>query len=775
MNINGLIDKEIAAGCHDSSVFGGFAAYVLAWAQKHNFTDMVSLAERYAAAARNERPELLSQMAELLLSVEQDKHIGEITTESPAVLDPFQGISSSCPTSSALDIPIASLKNIGKKRAEIFYKLDIRTVGDLLEYYPRDYQDRRIITPIKDVPIGAQISVRGKVISCELQQTRGKLTILRCYLRDDTGIIPAIWFNQPFLQRRFYSGRELIVFGKLERRFNTMELTVQDYQFAEDVKGETPGILPIYSASEGINQKTIRNAVAVAWRLGGGAVQDIIPAELREKHGLLSRSEALRRIHFPRDFIEIETARHTLSYEELLIIQTAIIRSHSHNDGKNPRSYKMQEDEAILERFTAVLPFSLTSAQQRVIKEIYADMNSDQPMSRLIQGDVGCGKTAVAAAAIVKCCLNEMQAAMMAPTELLANQHYGNLSYLLDRLDITHALLTAHTPPAKKREILKRLADGSISFAVGTHALIQEGVEFDRLGLAITDEQHRFGVAQRAHLRGDILTDTLIMTATPIPRTLAMTLYADMSLSVIDELPPGRKPVKTYAVDYSYERRIHAFIAKEAEAGKQVFIVCPLIDKSEALDLASAVTYYRRLREEVFPHLCIGLLHGKMKPGEKAQVMAEFKKGNIDILVATTVIEVGIDIPNASIMVIRDAERFGLAQLHQLRGRVGRGGSEGHCILVHNAQSDIAKERMETISRCNDGFALAEADLRLRGPGEFFGKRQHGLPSLKIADIFRDSNLLRAAHEDAVSISEGKIESPNLLEAAIKKHLALLA
>ena len=762
MSIDQLINKELLSGCLDSSVFGGFAEFIADWAEENKLTPMAEAAERYRIAPMERRPEILMEMQQILAGLSENslsEQQKKIITGEPV------------DDSRSLRIPLVQLKNIGAKRAELFRKLGVSTAGELLTMYPRDYQDRRTITPIGDLRIGETANIKGRIINTEVQNTSNrKITILRCYLKDDTGIIPAIWFNQPFLQKKFYEGRELIVYGTVDFRGRGMgpQIVVQDYLTADQTDGESMGILPVYSSCEGLSQKMIRNAMQTSWRLCGNDIKNIIPRVLLAKRDLIDRSAAIRQIHFPQTPEEIEQAHRTLAYEELLTIQLAIMSNRRNVQPMRKRQYTVS-DADILKQYLSVLPFSPTEAQKRVINEIFTDMNINMPMARLVQGDVGSGKTAVAAAAIAKCCLNGKQAAMMAPTELLANQHYATLSRQLDKLGISNALLTANTSKGEKKDIISRLAEGTLDFVVGTHALIQDGVSFANLGLAITDEQHRFGVAQRARLRGDNCVDTLVMTATPIPRTLAMTIYADMSLSVIDQLPPGRKPVLTYAVDYSYEQRIHAFIAKEVAKGRQVFIVCPLIEESEAIDLASATGYYEQLRKNVFPDLNIGLLHGKMKADEKSAIMQCFKNGDIDILVSTTVIEVGIDIPNASVMLIRDAERFGLAQLHQLRGRIGRGSEEGYCILIHNGLNKISKERLDIMCKCSDGFALAEADLKLRGPGELFGKKQHGIPALRIADVFRDHELLEQAHEDAVYLLTNKEEITDLLEEAINK------
>lgn len=674
----------------------------------------------------------------------------------------------------ALAMPITTLPGCGLRRGELFARLGLRTLGDLLLYLPRDYRDRRKITPIAEAALGAQVSLQGKIIGVEIVPTKGRVSVLKCYLEDQSGTIPLLWFNQNFLQKKLLPGRPLLVYGTVERRYRSLELNVQDYQLLDESE-PTSGVQPVYAATEGLSQKLLRNAVQSAYRRCAPYIENLVPERLREKRMLMEREQAIRILHFPENFGELEFARRTLAYEELLTLELALEDiARPPEKVRRPLDKEQASDETILRQFCAALPFELTQAQQRVIREIYADMSGEYAMSRLVQGDVGSGKTAVAAAAIYKCYRRGQQAALMAPTEILAEQHYQSLLPLLTRLGMTVSLLTGSTKNVERKAQLSQLETGVLDCLIGTHALIQEDVSFQNLGLAVTDEQHRFGVAQRSRLRRNNQVDMLVMTATPIPRTLAMTVYADLKLSVIDQLPPGRQPIRTYAVDYSYEERIHRFLEKEISQGRQAFIVCPLVEESEKMDLDSAVALYERLKSQVFPQRRLALLHGKMKSAEKEAVMKSFYQGSTDILVATTVVEVGVNVPNATIMVVRDAERFGLAQLHQLRGRIGRSSHQSHCILLHNAQSQVARERMRIISSTNDGFALAEADLKQRGPGEIFGQRQHGLPELRVADLLRDEELLGQARCDAQRIRAGQIESTAALDQAVGELLKLM-
>jgi len=740
MQLEELFQREIKTGYKNSVVFGGFSDYLAGLAEKQGFDELHDLALCYAVASVSERKKLLpilQQKSTVLMPVEE-KQTQKLKSQQA---DDYR---------SNLSTPIQYMKSIGPKRASLLKKLGINTIEDLLFYFPRYFRDRSELSLIGSLPIGDTVNIRGHIVKCEKLRPKANMLILKAWVSDGSGIVPCIWFNQKFLESELYQGREIFISGKTEKKYNQFQLNVSEYEFLASADAELRGMQPVYALTEGLSQKILRSIIVDALDKYSGFIEENLPDQIVEKMQFQSRAEAVRKMHLPECKAEYDAAHRRFAYEELLILQLAINMGAKANEHEG-RAHKLTEE--ILPAFCQALPYELTGAQKRVIGEIYADMASENAMSRLCCGDVGSGKTVVAAAAIYLACRNGHQAALMAPTEILATQHYQSLQPMLQRLGITCCLLTGSVNGKAYESLIEALESGEMMVAIGTQALIQDNVIFKDLSLAIADEQHRFGVRQRtALMQKGKNADLLVMTATPIPRSLALAFYGDLKLSVIDEMPPGRKEIKTYAVGYDYEERIWAFMEKEIVKGRQCFVVCPLVEESEKLDLQSATALYEELEKNVFAHRRVGLLHGKQKPAEKDALMQAFAKHELDILVSTTVIEVGINIPNATLMLVRDAERFGLAQLHQLRGRIGRGGEQSYCVLMHNAKSQVARERMKIMTQTTDGFKIAEADLQLRGPGEFFGTRQHGIPELKVADLFRDSILLEITRQDALNL-----------------------
>jgi len=652
------------------------------------------------------------------------------------------------------------LKSVGPQRVKLLHKLGIHTVEDLLYHFPRRYEDRSRLKKVHQLNHGEVETAQGAVVGTQEMRPRRGLTITKVAIHDGTGVFYAVWFNQPYLKKQFHQGRQLVVTGKVERRFGAVQLMVSDY---EPVDGADPThtgrIVPIYPTTGSLNGRTLRGIVKKALDQYAERLPEFLPEGLLRKYSLPSIGEALGNIHFPREEEDIERARRRFVFEEFFLLQLGLARMKK-GQGEETAGIAHQPDGELCQKFLASLPFKLTDAQQKVLADIRKDMEAPKPMNRLIQGDVGSGKTMVAAVALLKTVASGYQGALMAPTEILAEQHYLGLRPLFEALGFRVELLTGSMSRKEKDLLLDDIQAGLVHIVIGTHALIQEGVEFKALGLAVTDEQHRFGVRQRAQLQQKGYNpDVLVMTATPIPRTLAMTLYGDLDLSVIDQLPPGRKPVKTYWVRGQARSQVYRLMQEKIEEGRQVYIICPLVEESEKVDLASATELAQELRHKVFPQYRVGLLHGRMKNEEKDEVMSAFRDGTIHILVSTTVVEVGVNVPNATVMVIKDAERFGLAQLHQLRGRVGRGEHQSYCMLMADPGTAEGRARMEIMQSTSDGFVIAEEDLKLRGPGEFFGTRQSGLPDLKIANILRDAEALEAAREEAFALIQ---EDPGL-------------
>ncbi len=653
-----------------------------------------------------------------------------------------------------LETPIQYLKGIGPKRAEQFARLGVETVGQLLFLVPRRYIDRSSVVPIRTLRVGDEATVVGRILGATSRRTRNRRAFVSCLVRDGSGTIEAVWFNRPDLAERFSPGQEILLSGQVTE-YRRRQFVNPLFELAEpgDEFSFANAIIPVYPLTEGLNVWIIRRALRVALDRFVGLVSESLPKEVLTRYEYPDIRTALLNIHFPTDVGRAWRSRERLIYDELLYLELLLAlrrRASAQVVGQS-----LVEKGNLARPFLERLPFQLTSAQTRVLSEIRQDMARTASMNRLLQGDVGSGKTVLALAAMLIACENGFQAAMMAPTEILAEQHFLGWQPRLAELGVETVLLTGSVGAGERRRLLAGLEDGTVRIVFGTHALIEQGVKFSRLGLVVVDEQHRFGVMQRAALLNKGLNpDFLVMTATPIPRTLTMTVYGDLDVSVLDEKPPGRRPVQTRLVTDRDRPAVYQSVARHLDTGEQAFVVCPLIEESEKLDLASAVKTFEEMKA-AFPRHRVGLVHGRLPSEERLAMMARFRNRELDVLVATSVIEVGVDVPNATMMLIEHPERFGLAQLHQLRGRIGRSGQQSYCILLAGrAVFGDVQERLRFFAGTTDGFALAEKDLELRGPGEILGTRQHGLPDLKVADVVRDRAVLARARQDAFALVE---------------------
>lgn len=660
-----------------------------------------------------------------------------------------------------LDKSIRYLKGVGEKRAELFAKKNIRTVKDLLYFFPRSHEDRSKTKLISDCIENETVCIEASVYKLPQDKyVRRNMTITSMIVYDESGMMNIVWYNNKYVKNNFTENEKYIFFGKITKnKQGRIQMTAPVYERSGNERF-TGKIIPIYPTTASLSQKIIQSTMEAALEEAGN-MEEYLPRVLRNKYKIAEINFSMRNIHFPRDFESYNIARERFVFEELLILQLALNEKRDKNR-LNPGT--IFKDVKCIRDFSEMLPFHLTNAQKKTINEICFDCKSGKQMNRLVQGDVGSGKTAVAAAVIYMAVKNGVQAALMAPTEILAQQHMESLGSMFAKTGVKAVLLTGSMKAKEKRNILEQIATGTADVIIGTHALIQSTVEFKNLGFVVTDEQHRFGVEQRAKLQAKgHFPHMLIMSATPIPRTLALILYGDLDISIIDELPPGRKPVKTYTVKTDMRERIYNFLEKNINQGMQAYVVCPLVAETENSDLKNAEDLAQKLSQS-FPNIKVGLLHGKMKAKEKDDVMERFVRNEINLLVATTVIEVGVNVPNANIMVIENAERFGLSQLHQLRGRVGRGAEQAHCILITDSENFITKKRMETMCISNDGFYISEQDLKLRGPGDFFGTRQHGLPEMRIANLFEDRSILKLSQEAARFIEDDGLDKYPMLK-----------
>lgn len=794
--------------CRDRAVIGGLARFADTWLREAGRAfgpeatawvgEIARRLRDYSARSPQERPQALEELLQLLEAGPQS--MPAATAPAPPVAEPPISLpgepSASAPAESApapavppappvrpraaapspprprpvpteeppgLKAPLTAIRGVGAKQAERLARLGLQTIRDVLYFFPRRYDDYSCLKPINRLEYGEEVTIIARVWEAGTRESRGGMPIFKAILTDGTGFIEATWFNQPFLAERIRPGQQIVISGRVDEYLGHLCFTSPEWEPLQPELLHTGRLVPVYPLTEGISAKWLRQMVHRTVEYWAPRLPDHLPPSLREEYGLVDLSTALRQAHFPDNRSALEKARYRLAFDELFIFQLGILRQRT--VWRSVPGQPLPVDPATLEALLQSLPFSLTGAQRRALEHIVADLASSYPMNRLLQGDVGSGKTVVAAVAMALAVAAGAQAALMAPTEILAEQHYRTLSALFARFPgrpIQVRLLTGSVTGAEREAIYAGLADGSVDVAVGTHALIQESVTFHNLALVVIDEQHRFGVRQRAALRQKGYNPhLLVMTATPIPRSLQLTIWGHLDVSVIDEMPPGRQPITTRVIMPRERERAYAFVRSQVAKGRQAFIICPLVEESEKIEAKAAVEEYERLKRDVFPDLRLGLLHGRMKGEEKDAVMSAFARGELDILVATSVVEVGIDVPNATVMLVEGAERFGLAQLHQFRGRVGRGEHPSYCLLVAESASAEAEERLRAVEATTDGFVLAQKDLELRGPGEFLGTRQSGLPDLKMASI-ADLRLLERVREAAARFLEAdpSLEQP---------------
>jgi len=736
-----ILEKKL--GYTDRAVTKGLSAYMKLWEEKSlkelprkDFANKIkpinNLLKGYSKEERTSRIKKL----EIALRL-----IGQI--EKPSISQ----------ETLKLESPVQYIKGVGPKRARLFRRLGVYSAEDLLYYFPRRYEDRSQLKSISQIKLGEVETIKGEVLAREEKKIRPNLSILRIAIGDGTGIVYAVWFNQAYLKDIMPVGTQLVMSGKIER-FKELQILNPAYEIlsgSQDDLLHTGRIVPIYPSTEKFSQRTLRQIVKHVLDDYLPLVIERLPGYLLEKYKLRGIREAISEIHFPTDNSCQDEARRRLVFEEFFYLQLALA---IHKVGrKKPKGIRQPGQGYLVDNFLQGLPFELTAEQKKVINEIKKDMGSKKMMNRLIQGEVGAGKTVIAIVSLLTSVENGFQGAIMAPTEILAEQHYLSLQKFLISQGITVSFLIGSMSKKAKEAAREDIKKGTTQIIVGTHALLEEEVVFKKLGLVVIDEQHRFGVLQRAKLKEKGLNpDILVMTATPIPRTLALTVYGDLDISTIEGLPPGRKPINTYWLGPEERRGIYRFVKEQIQLGHQAYIVYPLIKKSEKLDLKAAEEGAAYLKNEIFPDLKVALIHGRIKRQEKEKIMKEFREKKIDILVSTTVIEVGIDISNVTIMVIEEAQRFGLAQLHQLRGRIGRGAFSSYCILISKTKTQISRKRLKVMTETSDGFQIAEEDLGIRGPGEFFGTRQHGLPEFKIGNIVSDLKILEESREAAFKL-----------------------